>query len=296
MRPVCYLGDDDASRAAAYLCGVLKHFGIPVERVPSGTNPPDDFSLRSYSAYIVSDYPSVCWGKTEPQAAANLAHVAAAVRCGAGLLMLGGWESYHGLKSDGEYNATPLAEVLPIQMLAEDDRRNFSQPCLICCVTEHPITQGLPWNESPPGIGGVNLFTAKSDAQTVLEAVPFHVTRTVVSHALRTLTPTELSATQPVSNGLDLPMEWTFTPQRAIPLLVVGQCAKGRTAALATDVAPHWVGGFVDWGTPRIYQLLLPQDFPELSNAGFIEVGGDYARFFQNLVRWVAGADAREIP
>ena len=31
-------------------------------------------------------------------------------------------------------------------------------------------------------------------------------------------------------------------------LLVVGRHGAGRTAALATDVAPHWVGGFVDWG------------------------------------------------
>ncbi len=30
--------------------------------------------------------------------------------------------------------------------------------------------------------------------------------------------------------------------------LVVGQHGRGRTAALATDVAPHWVGGLVDWG------------------------------------------------
>ncbi len=291
MRPVCYLGDDDASRAAAYLCGVLKHFGIPVERVPSGTNPPADFAQHSYAAYIVSDYPSACWGKTERLATANLAHVAESVRAGAGLLMLGGWESYHGLKTDGEYNATPLAEVLPVEMQTEDDRRNFAQPCLIRCVAEHKITQNLPWDACPPGIGGVNLFAAKSDAQTILEAVPFQVTR---------------STAQPphghTSNGTktsesavgDTQSEWNFTPKQAIPLLVVGRFVKGRTAALATDVAPHWVGGFVDWGTPRIYQPLLPQDFPELASDGFIEVGGDYAHFFRNLVAWVAREE--EVP
>ena len=61
------------------------------------------------------------------------------------------------------------------------------------------------------------------------------------------------------------------------PLLVVGQHGAGRTAALATDVAPHWVGGFVDWGDQRIVQDV---------GGGPIEVGNWYARFFRNFVAW----------
>jgi hypothetical protein len=36
------------------------------------------------------------------------------------------------------------------------------------------------------------------------------------------------------------------------PLLVTGQHGAGRVAAITTDVAPHWVGGFVDWGDARV--------------------------------------------
>ena len=68
---------------------------------------------------------------------------------------------------------------------------------------------------------------------------------------------------------------------KTYPMLVVGGYGKGRTAALATDVAPHWVGGFVDWGKARITQ--------NLSNGGFVEIGADYAKFFAQLLRWVAG-------
>ena len=45
---------------------------------------------------------------------------------------------------------------------------------------------------------------------------------------------------------------YQFSPADAADLLVVGSYGRGRTAALATDVAPHWVGGLVDWGTPRV--------------------------------------------
>ena len=63
-----------------------------------------------------------------------------------------------------------------------------------------------------------------------------------------------------------------------MPLLIVGRHGRGRTAALATDVAPHWVGGLVDRGQQRVVQ-----DVP----GGFtIDVGDCYARFFRNLLVW----------
>ena len=49
-------------------------------------------------------------------------------------------------------------------------------------------------------------------------------------------------------------------------------------AALATDVAPHWVGGFVDWGDDRVVQ--------EDRRAELIEFGDWYGQFFRNLVAW----------
>jgi uncharacterized membrane protein len=71
--------------------------------------------------------------------------------------------------------------------------------------------------------------------------------------------------------------DFTFSPGAESPLLVVGEHGRGRTAALATDVAPHWVGGLVDWGDQRVVQQV---------GAGFIDVGNWYARFFRNLLVW----------
>jgi len=243
MNPaICYLGDDHLGGAAAYLTGVLAHYGMPVDRVDGADAPPHDFLRRAYALYVVSDYPAERFRPGEME------HIAAAVRDGAGLLMLGGWESFHGRL--GEYHRTPLADVLPVTMQASDDRRNCAQPCLIHKTAEHPILEGLPW-DAPPAIGGYNALGVRPGADLLLELAPFAVARC----------------------GDD----YRFAPGPRAPLLVVGTFGAGRTAALATDVAPHWVGGWVDWGDRRITQSVA---------TGFIEVGNHYARFFRNLVAW----------
>ena len=68
----------------------------------------------------------------------------------------------------------------------------------------------------------------------------------------------------------------------SFPFLVVDDAGAGRVAAFASDVAPHWIGGMVDWGAPRIFQELPKR----LGNNLFVEIGCDYAKFFEQLVRW----------
>ena len=58
------------------------------------------------------------------------------------------------------------------------------------------------------------------------------------------------------------------------------EAASGRVAALATDVAPHWVGGLIDWGTGRVAA--------QAPAADTIEVGDLYAKFFRQLMAWTA--------
>jgi hypothetical protein len=241
---ICYLGDDHLQGAAAYLAGILLRHGVAFDYVPSAESPPPAFASKPYAAYVISDYPS---SRLSPAA---MTHIATRVEQGAGLVMIGGWESFYGLQ--GEYDESPLAAVLPVSMQPCDDRHNFPQPCLIEKVADHEILAGLPWNE-PPGIGGINAITAKPDAETLLSAVSFSVQRTAEG--------------------------FQFKPAGLFPLLVVGRHGDGRTAALATDVAPHWVGGFVDWGDQRVTQEV---------GGGRIEVGNWYARFFRNLVAWAA--------
>jgi hypothetical protein len=248
---ICYLGDDSLQGAAAYLAGILIYHGLAFDYVPSAESPPRSFLDEDYAAYVLSDYPSPRLGEEA------MCRIAAQVDRGAGLLMIGGWESFHGQM--GEYDESPLAAVLPVLMQSCDDRRNFAQPCLIEKLADHAVLAELPWDQ-PPGIGGINVVEAKSETETLLDAVSFSVSRT--------------------DSGYD------FTQQDRSPLLVVGRHGLGRTAALATDVAPHWVGGFVDWGDKRIAQDL---------GGGMIEVGNWYAHFFRNLVAWTGRlADFRD--
>jgi uncharacterized membrane protein len=239
---ICYLGDGHLTGAAGYLAGIMLHHGLAFDHVPSDEATPASFSSTAYALYVVSDYPEARFG------AAAMSHVVDRVQQGAGLVMLGGWESFFGRL--GEYHKSPLADVLPVVMRQSDDRQNCAQPCLIDKVNDHPILDGFPWDR-PPGIGGFNAFTAKSDSQTLLNSVRFSILRT--------------------SDGFE------FTRGEESPLLVVGRHGRGRTAALATDVAPHWVGGFVDWGDGRMVQNVAGEDY---------EVGNGYARFFRNLLVW----------
>ena len=244
-----YFGDDDITRAAAYLCGIMTFHGIPFARIDSSESPPNELLREPCDAYIISDYPRE---RFQP---GQLEMIRDAVKNGAGLVMFGGWESYHGRL--GEYHDSVLADVLPVTMLNTDDRRNFSQGTILSTVQSHPILDGLPW-ENPPLVGGLNEFAAKPDATILLNGRPLTIMK------------------EDDRFHFDCDCDC-----KLYPMLVVGEYGKGRTAALATDVAPHWVGGFVDWGKTRITQ--------NLPNGGFVEIGADYAKFFAQLLRWVAG-------
>jgi len=268
---ICYLGDGSLSGAASYLGGVMLHYGLAFDHVPSDRPPPADFAATPYALYVVSDYPAAVFGAAAMECVARRVE-----RDGVGLLMIGGWESFFGRL--GEYPGTPLADVLPIVMAGADDRRNAAQPCLVEQKLEHPILAGLPW-ETPPGIGGYNAVSPKNGTQTLLTAVRFHVRRergvqapfSAPKDRKVSQSPADESGTAPFAD------EFHFTRGEEAPLLVVGRHGAGRAAALATDVAPHWVGGWVDWGDRRITQDVAD---------GFIEVGNWYAEFFRNLLMW----------
>lgn len=242
VRRICYLGDDSLSGAAIYLAGIMTRAGFAYDYVPSTESPGPSFMAQPYALYVVSDYPAA---RLRPE---HFAHMVRSVHEGSGLLMIGGWESFHGRL--GEYHRSPLAELLPVSMCQQDDRRNCAQPCLVAKAADHPIVEGLPW-ETPPGIGGFNLLTPKPEGTTLLEAVEFRVR---------------------LSGG-----EFHFVADRRWPLLVVGRCGQGRNAALATDVAPHWAGGLIDWGDRRV-AVELP--------SGILEVGNWYVQLFRNLLDW----------
>ena len=254
QKPVLYLGDTSLATAAGYLAGLMSNDRVEYDYLPSDVAVNGELDCPR-ELYILSDYPSRLMNQKARRTVMD------SVANGAGLLMIGGWESFHGM--GGDWDQTDIAEILPVKMSRDDDRINCDQPAVVVKVQDHEIVNGLPWDERPPSIGGFNRFTAKPDAKTLLELQRFNARR---------------------SNGV-----WQFSPTEKSPLLVVGTHGKGRVAAFATDIAPHWVGGLIDWGKGKRVTATAPQSWP-------IEVGGCYAQFIRNLLQWTGDLSATRKP
>lgn len=242
---VIYLGDTSLRGAACYLAGLMTRWGWGYSYVPSDQVVDREILEQSWELVVLSDYPAKMLGG--PQQSLIEERVAG----GAGLLMIGGWDSFRG--SGGFWNGSVIEQVLPVQMAATDDRVNCDQPAMISRRQTHPITEGLPWERRPPCIGGFNRLKPRSNANVILDV---HQLGARWDHD-----------------------RFVFEPIERHPLLIVGQHLKGRTAALATDIAPHWVGGLVDWGgTERVTA--------GATGAYEIEVGVYYAQFLRQLLSW----------
>ena len=246
--PILYCGDTNLDGAASYLAGLITHFGWAFDYVPSHVPMTRELIERPHSLLILSDYPAMQFDDELQEIALKQ------VEGGMGLLMIGGWESFHGF--GGDWQDTRLGRVLPVEIEQRDDRVNFPQSTLLARdygLDEHPVIQHLPWDKSPPTIGGLNRVQSKSGTETALFAVPHKVY---------------------VENA-----EFVFDAKKPYPALVLGENSIGRTAAFMSDVAPHWVGGFVDWGPERVTA--------QAAGASAIEVGSYYAQFWKQLLSWV---------
>lgn len=252
MKPcICYFGDDELSGPAAYLAGVMGYCGFAYDHIPSRKPVPNDVLDIPYALYVISDYPSAGFS------VAQLERLVEHVERGSGLLMIGGWESYFGRV--GEYINRPIARALPVYLMFSDDRVNCPQGCVARLAKRHPVTDGLPW-EHPPIVIGFNRVVPKPESLVLLTAERLAIA--------------------------DVDGQCVFEIAEQSPLLVVGKYGGGRTAALACDVAPHWVGGLVDWGQRRIVQ--------QIPSGGYVEVGDAYVRFLGQLLAWAGRL--RELP
>lgn len=246
MPEILYCGDTELRGAASYLAGMIAHAGWTFDYVASDV-PLTEAHLHSpHRLYLFSDYPA-------PQASTPLQQkIVQAVAAGAGLLMIGGWESFHGL--GGDWDGTPIGNILPVEIGQSDDRVNSSAPLVMRPVAPHPITANLPWQQSTPAVGGMNRVTPKTNATTLLEAV-------------------ELKLSLANDGNIQAQPGWKS------PLLVTGTHQQGNVATFLSDAAPHWVGGFVDWGPKRVAA--------QAPSAPAVETGNWYAQFWQQLLRWV---------
>ncbi|VAX37602.1 hypothetical protein MNBD_PLANCTO02-2075 [hydrothermal vent metagenome] len=243
-KDILYCGDTHLHSAAAYLAGLMTVFDFGFDYVASEQPMESKLLTVPRKLFILSDYPAEMFS-VELQN-----QLLEQVEAGAGLLMIGGWESFYGL--GGNWNHSPVANALPVIISDADDRQNCDQPVMLQSVEDHEITHQLPWKTNAPLIGGYNRFVPKPEATVLLNACVHTAT------CEKELFHFELSHVD--------------------PLLVIGSFGKGRTAAFATDVAPHWVGPLVDWGDERIRG--------EAPHAEAIEVGSYYSQFFKQLLTW----------
>jgi uncharacterized membrane protein len=235
-----YCGDGTLETGARYLGGVMSLLGIGFDYMKSATPFPTEILERDYRLIILSDYPSGNF----PQGV--IKEIARKVEGGTSLLMIGGWASFHG--STGDYQTSDLVKVLPVECLPYDDRLNYSQGLVPEVVSPHPILETLPWEE-PPMICGCNQVKAKPDARVIL-----------------------------ILRKLRIKNENFSLREESFPLLVLGNYGKGKTGALTADLAPHWAGGMVDWGSERVTA--------QAAGGGKIEVGNYYVIFIRNILSY----------
>jgi uncharacterized membrane protein len=198
-------------------------------------------TLGDYALIVLTDYP------VHHLSAANQAAIVDAVeRGGRGLLMIGGWASFGG--PHGSYAGSTIANLLPVDIGAEDDRTNSPLgTVLVARRASHPAIASIQ-GQAPCVVVGYNGVRARDGADVLIEGHLLHV-----------------------DADLHPSLEKSETP-----VLTVWQRGTGRVAALAPDVMPHWAGGILDWGEQRVK---LPTGN---------EVGHLYPAFLVDLCRWLA--------
>src|SRR3990170_4773926 len=121
---VLYLGDTALTGPASYLAGLMTAFGIGYDYVPSDQDLSSELASERRKLFILSDYPSSRMLPAVQAIILKQVHEQAA-----GLLMIGGWESFHG--HGGNWDGTPIGNALPVEISREDDRINCDQPALV---------------------------------------------------------------------------------------------------------------------------------------------------------------------
>jgi uncharacterized membrane protein len=234
-----YCGDDTLAQAARYLYGALRHLGWEVRYVPSRQRLTVRHLGPEYAAIILSDYPSRMIERAAWPA------LVGKISQGTGLLMIGGWGSFHGY--DGNYQRTPLSKILPVRCLAGDDRVNAMQGAVIIPEKAAGRVPSLPSCKNSPLVFGYNKVKPKPGARILL--------------SVRQL-------------KIDLP-RLSLQGEKQ-PLLVTGEYGLGRLVCFMSDLAPHWAGGLPDWGRSKVR-------FPN-AQGQYMEVGADYLRFINGLI------------
>lgn len=241
---ILYAGDSPVGGAANYLLGILRFLRAEVLHLPPSAPLRTSHLARSFHAIILSDYSKDQVSKEAEN------RIVKQVQAGAGLWMIGGWGSFSG--PFGKWRGSRIEKFLPVDCLAKDDRIHF--PSGAWAILNRADSFLRPaWFRQPPVICGLNRLRPKKDSSTILEA-------------------REIA-------GSDKKIR--LGPLR-YPLLVTSKNTSYKSCAFASDLAPHWCGGLVDWGKKR---LTLP-----VAEGIQIQVGDFYVRFVGSILNWLAAS------
>src|ERR1700732_2213041 len=154
-----------------FLIAALSSASIQITHQPSheaAKSFPFELSkLQAYDAIVLSDIgantlllpPEVFLeGKPVPN---RLQLLKEYVSQGGGLVMAGGYLSFQGIYGSARYQRTPIEEVLPVSMLATDDRVEKPEGVIPKVIrNDHPITKGI--GQEWPYLLGFNEVKAKT--------------------------------------------------------------------------------------------------------------------------------------
>jgi uncharacterized membrane protein len=87
---------------------------------------------------------------------------------GGGVAMVGGYLSFQGIEAKANYRSTPLAEVLPVELEAGDDRVELPEhPVPRLRDGDHPVTRGMP--DEWPAVLGYQRVAARAASAVLAE-------------------------------------------------------------------------------------------------------------------------------
>lgn len=134
--------------------------------------PWDADALTPYDVVILSDIPADtlqvhpdCFdrGQRTPD---RLRVISEWVGRGGGLIMVGGYMSFSGIEGKAHYQATPLVDVLPIEMLGFDDRVETPEGVSPIVEQSHFVLNGV--SADWPHFLGYNRLRAKAHGEVLL--------------------------------------------------------------------------------------------------------------------------------
>jgi uncharacterized membrane protein len=142
---------------------------LPAHLVP--TTFPEGPELDGLDVLVLSDIGSnsvllapQTWLNARPSPN-RIAAVSEWTQRGGGLVMVGGYMSFQGLNQAARWRETPLAEVLPVEMLSQDDRVEAPQGVQpVVRLPGHPVLRGVG---SLPSFLGYNRVIPKPGAEVV---------------------------------------------------------------------------------------------------------------------------------